>query len=50
MKLQKRIQEQNLDMTFSAGIAQYPIHGSNIKELFKQADQALYVAKYEKNC
>tara|TARA_R110002072_G_C7918868_1_gene530893 strand:- start:344 stop:1738 length:1395 start_codon:yes stop_codon:yes gene_type:complete len=38
-------ESKSLDMTFSSGVAQFPIHGSNYKELLKQADLALYEAK-----
>lgn len=35
------------DCTFSAGIAEYPRHGSNRHELLMRADTALYAAKME---
>lgn len=34
-----------LDCTFSAGVATYPLHGSDTAALLKAADQALYAAK-----
>jgi diguanylate cyclase (GGDEF)-like protein len=39
------IGEQSLHVTASIGIALYPTDGSDEKELLKQADKAMYVAK-----
>jgi diguanylate cyclase (GGDEF)-like protein len=32
-------------LTFSAGVAQWPIHGSDLSELYRAADRAMYRAK-----
>lgn len=44
---QKRstVPECNLPVTFSVGIAQYPIHGADLESLYRAADAALYRAK-----
>jgi diguanylate cyclase (GGDEF)-like protein len=39
------VPECNLPVTFSAGIAQYPTHGSDLESLYRAADAALYRAK-----
>jgi diguanylate cyclase (GGDEF)-like protein len=36
---------EDVNVTFSAGIASYPDDGNNIAELIKAADEALYEAK-----
>ena len=36
---------QELQITFTAGIATYPIHGQTLEEVIKAADDALYLAK-----
>ncbi len=39
------------DLSISAGIAFYPIHGKNFSDIYKRADEVLYVAKRNgKNC
>lgn len=38
-------QAQDLQVTFTAGISTYPIHGKTLEEIIKAADDALYVAK-----
>ena len=37
----------NVDITTSAGVSIYPVHGEDIETLLKCADLALYVAKAE---
>jgi len=38
-------------VTFSAGVAEYPAHGTTFSELLRAADEALYVAKNKgRNC
>ena len=40
-----------LQVTVSAGVATYPIHGKNMEELIDKADWALYQAKKRgRNC
>ena len=34
-----------LHVTFSAGIAEYPLHGEDFETLYRAADEALYRAK-----
>jgi diguanylate cyclase (GGDEF)-like protein len=34
-------------VTISIGISNYPLHGDNIRDLFRSADKALYQAKDE---
>jgi diguanylate cyclase (GGDEF)-like protein len=36
-----------VDITTSAGVSIYPVHGRNAETLMKNADLALYVAKEE---
>jgi diguanylate cyclase (GGDEF)-like protein len=36
---------QSLHVTFSAGIAQFPDHGTDLQSLYQQADTAMYQAK-----
>jgi PleD family two-component response regulator len=36
-----------IQVTFSAGVAQYPEHGKDVQALYRAADQALYRAKQE---
>lgn len=38
-------QTQELQITFTAGIATYPVHGESLEEVIKVADDALYQAK-----
>lgn len=38
-------QEEKQKVTVSCGVAQFPMHSSNIKEVIERADQALYHAK-----
>jgi diguanylate cyclase (GGDEF)-like protein len=38
-------QEEKRKVTVSCGIAQFPMHSDNIKEVIERADQALYYAK-----
>lgn len=38
-------QEEKQKVTVSCGIAQFPLHSKNIKEVIEKADQALYHAK-----
>ena len=40
-------QEDNFNVTFSAGIAEYPVNGSTLESLYQYADMALYRAKTE---
>jgi len=37
--------DERRNMTVSCGVAQYPTHSRNIKEVLEKADQALYYAK-----
>lgn len=39
-------QDDYLAVTISAGVAAYPVHGANIGEMLKAADNALYEAKH----
>ncbi len=38
-------EDQELQITFTAGIATYPTHGQTLEEVIKMADDALYQAK-----
>lgn len=38
-------QEDNFNVTFSAGVAEYPVNGSTLEGLYQYADLALYQAK-----
>lgn len=38
-------EDQELQITFTAGIATYPLHGQTLEEVIKTADDALYLAK-----
>ena len=58
-QLQQRMQtlpmihhaDQELQVTFTAGVASYPVHGKTHEELFDHADEALYRAKEKgRNC
>ncbi len=40
-------QENHFNVTFSAGVAEYPINGSTLESLYQFADMALYRAKAE---
>jgi diguanylate cyclase (GGDEF)-like protein len=40
-------QENHFNVTFSAGVAEYPINGSTLESLYQLADMALYRAKAE---
>ena len=40
-----QFEDQELQVTFTAGIAAYPIHGYTLEEVIKTADNALYLAK-----
>ncbi len=40
-----QVMEKQIHVTFSAGIAIYPEHGSDIEDLMKSADQAMYKVK-----
>jgi len=42
-----RKKDKKFNITFSAGIAEYPIISQNVSELLSRADQALYSAKEE---
>ncbi len=45
------IQQRELNITLSVGIALYPIDGSNLNTLFQSADAAMYRAKADgRNC
>jgi diguanylate cyclase (GGDEF)-like protein len=43
-----RIDGQELIVTFSAGVAQFPADGRDLNELYKAADGALYLAKQQR--
>ena len=46
-----KIQEQELNITFSIGVALYPRDGETSNVLLKHADEALYLAKNQgRNC
>ncbi len=51
MLIKKRLQNicktlnSELEITCSIGIALYPKHGKNFKDLYKAADQAMYSVK-----
>lgn len=47
MALKVRCGDIELNCTFSAGIAAYPLHGQDIAALLKAADNALYTAKQQ---
>jgi diguanylate cyclase (GGDEF)-like protein/PAS domain S-box-containing protein len=38
-------QDKELHITFTAGVATYPVHGKTLEEIIKAADDALYAAK-----
>jgi ammonium transporter, Amt family len=40
-----RIEDRNLDLGVSIGLALYPIQGESVQDLLRMADQALYAAK-----
>ena len=40
-----QFENQELQITFTAGIATYPTHGQTLEEVIKTADDALYRAK-----
>jgi diguanylate cyclase (GGDEF)-like protein len=44
-KVRKNVFTENINLTFSAGIACYPLHGKKIEEIIEKADQALYYSK-----
>lgn len=41
------VQEENFQVTFSAGVAEYPVDGNSLEILYQFADMALYRAKAE---
>ncbi len=45
-----RYNEQDINISFSAGIAQYPEHGEEDSSLLKAADKAVYLAKENGRC
>lgn len=46
-KIEFKSKEKTFHVTFSAGIAEYPLISQNVSELLSRADQALYAAKEE---
>jgi diguanylate cyclase (GGDEF)-like protein len=44
-KIRKNVFSNNINLTFSAGIACYPEHGDKVEEIIEKADQALYYSK-----
>ncbi len=42
---EQRFHDGRIALTLSVGVAQYPTHGTDIEELYRAADAALYVAK-----
>ncbi|HLO13068.1 MAG TPA: diguanylate cyclase, partial [Pseudoneobacillus sp.] len=40
-----KISNNQINVSFSTGVALYPEHGSSVDSLKKSADKALYVAK-----
>jgi diguanylate cyclase (GGDEF)-like protein len=40
-------EDQKISATISLGAAIYPLHGSNVDEVFVNADRAMYQAKQE---
>jgi diguanylate cyclase (GGDEF)-like protein len=38
-------QQQIFQVTFSAGVAEYPLEGNDLETLYQTADAALYQAK-----
>ncbi|MBL0388745.1 diguanylate cyclase [Tumebacillus sp. ITR2] len=45
--LAKQALEQRFGATFSAGLAEYPKHGDDVKELLRALEESLYRAKQE---
>lgn len=43
--VQQIISPEGKPLTFSAGIANYPLHGDELKDIIAKADEALYQAK-----
>lgn len=44
-KIRVQYGDQELQITFTAGVATYPTHGQTLEEVIKAADDALYLAK-----
>src|SRR5690606_34705018 len=43
--VQQIISPEGKALTFSAGVAHYPLHGEELKDIIAKADEALYKAK-----
>jgi diguanylate cyclase (GGDEF)-like protein len=43
----QRFQNETIAVTLSVGVAAYPTHGTDVEELYRAADDALYLAKAE---
>ena len=49
-KILVRYNDEDIVITFSAGVAQFPDHGSDEQSLLNAADSAVYTAKDNGRC